>query len=104
METLLDMGVAEKAAIEKLIKLGSYWGFETPNFTIRFALLAESDGNYDPKKNAWLINHATNIARNERFSDNAEKALRNQERWESLRQMFFGKETPTYWNSLQEDK
>jgi hypothetical protein len=90
--------------ISELIEIGQGWGFETPNFTIRFALLQTSDEYHNPQKHPWIIYHATNILKMERFADNSEKAQRNEERWENLRQMFFGKEIPEYWNELRAGK
>lgn len=80
------------------IQIAELWGFETPRFTVRLALLLESEQYHHPKKQGWLLYHALNIVKMERFSHIPEKAQRNEERWEMLREMFFGDETPNHWN------
>ncbi len=72
--------------------------FETPLYNKRHEIIINAEGYSDSKKNDALIYHRNNIHRFERYANDPHHIARNEERWEILRQVFFGDHTPEGWN------
>ena len=72
--------------------------FETPLFNQRHWIIIESPGYSDSNKNYALIYHRNNIHRFERYANDPHHIARNEERWEILRELFFGDEIPKGWH------
>lgn len=89
--------MAEIETPQQLLELYNY-GFNTTLFNVRYALCTTSPNYHNRQAHAWLIDRSYRIWVAERNINEQQYADICARHWETLRQKFFGDQTPKFWN------